>query len=179
MTNKDTRAIAGEGPCGDVLIVQPGSAESYWQPVPANGSIDVIFAPHRVPMEHPIGFGTQTVPPGGYVREHAHDQNEEVIFVVSGKGRAVIDGESHEMNPGSAFFIGKNRRHMFINEGETDILWTWLIVPNGLEDFFRLIGRDRVDGEPAPEPFPRPENVLQIERDTVFAAPPSDPYKVK
>ncbi|MBO1027165.1 cupin domain-containing protein [Ochrobactrum sp. SD129] len=178
MINKDTRAVAGEGPCGGVLIVQPGSAESYWQPVPANGSIDVIFAPHRVPMEHPIGFGTQTVPPGGYVREHAHDQNEEVIFVVSGNGRAVIDGESHAMNPGSAFFIGKNRRHMFINEGETDIVWTWLIVPNGLEDFFRLIGRDRLKGEPAPAPFPRPENVLQIERDTVFAAPPSDPYKV-
>ncbi len=178
MINKDTRAVAGEGPCGDVLIVQPGSAESYWQPVPANGSIDVIFAPHRVPMEHPIGFGTQTVPPGGYVREHAHDQNEEVIFVVSGNGRAVIDGESHAMNPGSAFFIGNNRRHMFINEGETDIVWTWLIVPNGLEDFFRLIGRDRLKGEPAPAPFPRPENVLQIERDTVFAAPPSDPYKV-
>jgi hypothetical protein len=51
-------------------------------------------------------------------------------------------------------------------------------VPNGLEDFFRLIGRDRLKGEPAPAPFPRPENVLQIERDTVFAAPPSDPYKV-
>lgn len=178
MTKKETRAVAGEGLCGEVLIVQPGNAESYWQPVPANGSIDVIFAPHTVPMDHPIGFGTQTVPPGGYVREHAHDQNEEVIFVVSGKGRAVIDGEGHEMKPGSAFFIGKNRRHMFINEGDADIFWTWLIVPNGLEDFFRLIGRNRSDGEPAPEPFPRPENVLQIERDTVFAAPPSDPYKV-
>jgi hypothetical protein len=82
------------------------------------------------------------------------------------------------MIPGSAFFIGKNRRHMFINGGETDIFWTWLIVPNGLEDFFRLIGRVRADGEPAPEPFPRPENVLQIERDTVFAVPPSDPHKV-
>ena len=63
MTGKDSRAVAGEGSCGDILVVQPGQAESYWQPVPANGSIDVIFAPHRVPMEHPIGFGTQTVPP--------------------------------------------------------------------------------------------------------------------
>ncbi|QIB33950.1 cupin domain-containing protein [Ancylobacter pratisalsi] len=159
---------------GDILVRQPGEAVSYWQPVPANGQIEVIFAPHLVPMEHPIGFGTQTVPPGGYVREHAHDRNEEVIFVISGKGRAVVEGVNHTMQPGTAFFIGKNRRHMFINEGTEDIHWMWLIVPNGLEDFFRLIGRERQPGEPAPEPFPRPENVLQIERDTVFAAQPAD-----
>lgn len=169
-----TNETVSETPRGEVLVVQPGTAESYWQPVPANGNIDVIFAPHRVSMEHPIGFGTQTVPSGGYVREHAHDKNEEVIYVISGRGRAVIDGVDHEMRPGSAFFIGKNRRHMFVNEGSGDIVWTWLIVPNGLEDFFRLIGRTRADGEPAPEPFPRPENVLQIERDTVFAAQPLD-----
>lgn len=159
---------------GDILVKQPGEAVSYWQPVPANGQIEVIFAPHLVPMEHPIGFGTQTVPPGGYVREHAHDRNEEVIYVISGKGRAVVEGVSYPMQPGTAFFIGKNRRHMFINEGTEDIFWMWLIVPNGLEDFFRLIGRERQPGEPAPEPFPRPENVLQIERDTVFAAQPAD-----
>src|ERR1700730_14184659 len=97
---------------GEVLIRQPGSAASYWQPVPANGHIEVIFSPELVAMDHPIGFGTQTVAPGGHVREHAHDRNEEVIFVISGTGRAVIDGESHPMRPGGAFFIGKNRRHM-------------------------------------------------------------------
>lgn len=159
---------------GAVLVVQPGAAESYWQPVPANGYIEVIFAPHRVPMDHPVGLGTQTVAVGGHVREHAHDRNEEVVFVVSGKGRAVIDGENHPMVPGSAFFIGKNRRHTFINEGEAAITWMWLIVPNGLEDFFRLIGRPRQDGEPDPEPFARPANVLEIERQTVFAALPTD-----
>lgn len=159
---------------GDVHVVQPGEAISYWQPVPANGHIDVLFAPRIVPMEFPVGFGTQTVPPGGYVREHAHDRSEEIIFVTQGKGRAVIDGENHVMQPGSAFFIGRNRRHMFINEGVEDIVWTWLIVPNGLEDFFRLIGRPRQPDEPIPAPFPRPENVLQIERDTVFAQQPDD-----
>ena len=159
---------------GAVLVVQPGTAESHWQPVPANGHIEVVFAPHRVAMDHPFGLGTQTVAAGGHVREHAHDRNEEVVYVLSGRGRAVIDGESHPMAPGSAFFIGKNRRHMFVNEGEAEITWLWLIVPNGLEDFFRLIGRPRRDGEPDPEPFARPADVLEIERQTVFAAQPAD-----
>jgi hypothetical protein len=66
---------------------------------------------------------------------------------------------------------------MFINDGTEDLHWVWLIVPNGLEDFFRLIGRPRSAGEPAPENFPRPENVLEIERQTVFAAQPADQRK--
>ena len=162
------------GPLGEILVVQPGDAESHWQPVPANGHIEVIFAPHRVPMEHPFGLGTQTIAVGGYVREHAHDRNEEVIYVVGGKGRAVLDGEDHSLVPGTGVFIGRNRRHMFVNEGQEPMTIVWLIVPNGLEDFFRLIGRPRQDGEPAPEPFARPGNVLTIERETVFAAPPVD-----
>ncbi|MDO9415545.1 cupin domain-containing protein [Pararhizobium sp.] len=159
---------------GEVVVFQPGSAESHWQPVPANGHIQVIFAPHIVTMNDPFGFGTQSMPPGGYVREHSHEKNEEVIFVVSGRGRAVIDGEDHPMVPGAAFFIGVNRRHMFINEGSEDMSWAWLILPNGLEDFFRLIGRPRSDGEPVPEPFPRPDNVLQLERENAFAPQPTD-----
>ncbi|MFB2550468.1 cupin domain-containing protein [Ensifer soli] len=162
---------------GHVLVVGPDKAESYWQPVPANGHIEVALAPHHVPMEFPFALGTQTVAPGGHVREHAHDRNEEALYILEGRGRAVIDGENHPLLPGTAVFLGRNRRHMFINEGDTDLKWVWLIIPNGLEDFFRLIGRPRTAGDPAPENFPRPENVLEIERQTVFAAQPQDQRK--
>jgi quercetin dioxygenase-like cupin family protein len=175
MSEEVERASVSQAPTpGEVLVVQPAEAVSYWQPVPANGHIEVIFAPHLVAMDHPIGMGTQTVAPKGHVREHSHDRNEEIIFVLSGKGRAVIEGEEHDMIPGSAFFLGKGRRHMFINTGEDDLRFMWLLVPNGLEDFFRLIGRPRMPGEPVPAPFPRPENVLEIERKTVFSAQPAD-----
>ena len=160
---------------GELLVVQPGEAESHWQPVPANGHIEVLVAPHQVRMDHPFALGTQTVPPGCHVREHAHDRNEELIHVTSDTGRAVLDGDSVPMRPGLTIFLGKDRRHMFINDGAGDLRWIWLIVPNGLEDFFQAIGRPRASGEPAPAPFPRPADVLEIERRTVFAAPPADP----
>jgi hypothetical protein len=57
---------------------------------------------------------------------------------------------------------------------DTSTCWLWLIVPNGFEDFFRLISRPRRDGEPAAAPFPRPENMLEIERNAVFASQPRD-----
>lgn len=159
---------------GEILIVPPDAAESYWQPVPANGHIEVALAPHRVKMEFPFALGTQTVAPGGYVREHSHDRNEEALYILEGKGRAVVDGQDYPLLPGTTIFLGKNRRHMFINEGQSDLKWVWLIVPNGLEDFFQQIGRPRQAGEPTPANFPRPENVLEIERNTVFAAQPKD-----
>ncbi|MGO4669989.1 cupin domain-containing protein [Bosea sp. 2YAB26] len=159
---------------GETFVIQPGQATSYWQPVPANGHIEVVVDPARVRMDHPLALGTQTVPPGGYVREHSHDRHEEVIYFIKGKGRAVLDGKDVPLQPGTAIFVGKSRRHMFINEGTEDLHWVWLIVPNGLEDFFRLIGRSRVAGEAAPANFPRPDNVLEIERQTVFAVPPTD-----
>ncbi|MGE0525253.1 MAG: hypothetical protein AB7O60_19765, partial [Variibacter sp.] len=43
-----------------------------------------------------------------------------------------------------------------------------LLLPGGLDKFFAEIGRKRTPGEPAPEPFPRPENIAEIEARTVF-----------
>lgn len=159
---------------GEILVVQPGDAESYWQPVPANGHVEVLVAPSRVAMDQPFGLGTQTVPPGSHVREHAHDRNEELVYVLSGGGRAVLDGEEVPIRPGTTIFLGKNRRHMFINDGTDDLRLVWLIVPSGLEDFFQAIGRPRSAGDPVPANFPRPADVLEIERRTVFAAQPDD-----
>ena len=160
-----------------VYVAGPEATESYRQPVPANGHIDVLLAPHIVGMENPFAMGTQTVAPGGYVREHSHPENEEVLFILEGQGRAVIEGQDYPLVPGSKVFLPKDVRHMFINEGEGQLKWVWLIVPNGLEDFFRLIGRPRTTGEITPVNFPRPENVLEIEQATVFAAQPADQRK--
>ncbi|MGD9510225.1 MAG: cupin domain-containing protein [Geminicoccaceae bacterium] len=160
---------------GEVLVVQSGEAPSFWQPVPASGFVEVLVAPGRVAMETPFGFGTQTVPPGCHVREHRHDRNDEVIHVLDGHGRAVIDGADFPLRPGTTLFIGRNRPHMLINDGEADIRWIWLLVPNGLEDFFAAIGRPRSPGDAAPPPFPRPANVLEIERRAGFAPPPAEP----
>ena len=158
---------------GDQLVVQPGEAASYWQPVPANGHVDVVLAPDLVRMAQPFGLGMQTVAPGCYVREHLHDRNEEVIVVLAGQGEAVLDSGTHPMVPGTTLFLGRNRRHLLRNTGAQDMRMLWLILPNGLEDFFAAIGRKGQAGEPAPEPFARPADVQAIERRTVFGALPA------
>lgn len=154
---------------GATMVLQPDEGQDFWQPQPANGHISVRVAPRLVEMEHPVGLGTQTLPPGGFVREHAHDRNEEVLHFISGTGKAIVEGKEFPVGPGVTIFVGRNRRHKFINDGAGELHWLWLIVPNGLEDFFEAIGRPKQPGEATPAPFPRPADVAEIERRTVFA----------
>ncbi|CAM2157915.1 Cupin domain-containing protein [Paraburkholderia tropica] len=155
--------------CGKYLVVGPDTEESYWQPQPANGYASVHVAPHLVPMSTPFSFGTQTLPPGGVVRQHSHDENEEVLHFISGSGKAILDGVEYRLTAGSTLFLGKLKSHMFINDGDVDMHWTWLYIPAGLEAFFRNVGRQRTPGEETPAPFERPTNVAAIEASTGFA----------
>lgn len=156
------------GKRGAAVVVQPGEARSYWQPVPANGYSDVHVAPD-VTGSRTLSMGIQTIAPGGHVREHWHDRNEEVLHFIQGTGTAYVDGVPHPIRPGTTIYLGPWRKHKFVNEGTTEMKMLWVLSPPGLENFFAGIGRPRSPGEPTPEPFARPDNVAEIERRTVFA----------
>jgi mannose-6-phosphate isomerase-like protein (cupin superfamily) len=156
-------------PKGDVAVRQEGEARGYWQPVPANGYAEVILAPDMIRSAQPFSMGRQLLPPGGRVRLHAHDRGEEVFYVLSGSGVAEIDGQPNRLAPGTTLYFGHNRQHTIFNDGDADLQWLWFFLPGGLESFFAAIGRERTAGERAPAPFPRPEDVKQIEAATVFA----------
>jgi len=161
---------------GVALVVQPDQGESFWQPEPANGYAEVRVSRRNDPRIAGFSHGVQVIAPGSYVRDHSHEANDELLFFFEGKGKVVIDGkEEHPIQAGTSMFFGPNRRHTFINTGDKPIKMAWVMMPGGLEDFFQGIGRRRKPGEPAPKPFPRPADVLEIERRTVFAAPPRKP----
>jgi len=81
-----------ERPIEPAKVVGPDEGESYWQPVPANGFIRNIFNQASVGGRGDVSVGTQTLPPGCFIREHTHARNEEIIYVVEGRGVARIDG---------------------------------------------------------------------------------------
>lgn len=148
-------------------VIQPDEGPSFWQPVPANGHVEVKVEGGADGMAN-FDCGVQEVAPGSYVREHAHDRNEELIFVYEGEGEAEVDGATHPMRPGTTFYLAKDSRHLFRNTGAAPMRFFWCLLPGGLAPFFQAIGRERDPTQPAPTPFPRPEDVAAIERDTVF-----------
>ncbi len=149
-------------------VVRPDEGESFWQPVPANGFVRNIFSQAMTGGAANFSLGTQTVAPHAFIREHTHADNEEIIFVLEGRGVARIEGEEHPIEKGSAVYVGRNRRHHFLNPNPEPMTFLWLMMPGGLDRFFAEIGRPRGPGEPPPDPFPRPENIAEIERRTVF-----------
>ena len=149
---------------GRAVVVQPDQGESYWQPVPANGHADPTLTPATTGFDA-LSMGYQTIASGGRVREHSHGDQVELQICFRGRGRVVVDGESHTLVPGTACLLGYDVKHEIINEGVDDLVMLWVITPPGLEDFFRVIGRPRRIGEPAPAPFDRPADVVAIERD--------------
>jgi hypothetical protein len=76
----------------------------------------------------------------------------------------VVDGVSHPLTPGTACFLGYDVKHEILNDSTEDLVMMWVITPPGLEDFFRAIGRPRQAGDPAPAPFARPTDVVEVER---------------
>ncbi|WP_421991596.1 cupin domain-containing protein [Roseococcus sp.] len=156
-----------------LVVVPPEGGRSYWQPVPANGFVRCLLASNEIGAETPFSMGTQTVDAGCFVREHMHPDNEEVIFVLEGRGEALLDGVTTQpMEKGGCFFLGKGRLHRFEASAEAPMVFLWLMMPGGLETFFERIGRERSESEAKPAPFPRPADVLQIEAQTVFGVVP-------
>lgn len=57
---------------------------------------------------------------GGLVPEHSHPEEHE-IFVLSGQGKAVADGEEAPMTPGDFLFVPGGQTHTFINTGDDEL----------------------------------------------------------
>ena len=145
------------------VVVQPHEGPSYWQPVPANGHADPKLTPDRTGYAG-LSMGFQTIAPGGRVREHSHGDQVELQICFRGRGFVMVDGERHTLVPGTACFLGHDAKHEIVNDSADELVMLWVISPHGLEEFFKVIGRPRTAGEPAPTPFARPHDVIGIER---------------
>ena len=158
MTHKKSRAV------------QPGEGESYWQPLPANGFVELALTQADNTNGPGFDVGIQEVAPDCSVREHVHDHHEEVIIVLEGDGTVTLAGEAHPMRAGTILYLAPGSRHQFINQGKIPLRFCFVLTPSGLKDFFSAIGRPRKPGEDAPEPFERPADVKSIEKRTVFGS---------
>jgi mannose-6-phosphate isomerase-like protein (cupin superfamily) len=155
---------------GHSVVVGPEEGRSLWQPLPSRGYVTVKLTPANMPYDT-FSSGIQVMPPGCEVREHGHRQNHELVFVYEGDGIVDIDGDVHELHPGSTVLFARGCTHRIENTGATDMKLFWVFFPPGLEDWFEAIGRPRTPGESMPEPFPRPGDVKEVMQRMRFLPP--------
>ncbi len=155
---------------GPAMVLGPEDGESYWQPGPHFGHMTIKLSPGNYPSNM-LSMGTQVLPSGCHVRDHGHARNDEILFIYEGTGRAVVDGETHKLEPGSTVVLGRFVEHAIYNDGPGDMKFVWFFTPPGLEQVVEAAGRPRKPGEAPPEKFDRPANIAQILDKAGYATP--------
>lgn len=68
---------------------------------------------------------------GSMIPDHKHEESEELMYIISGRGRLVIeDGEEvYEVGPDTAIFSPMGKMHRLENIGDTELKLVWVYSP--------------------------------------------------
>jgi len=70
------------------------------------------------------------VAPGETVRPaHSHPNGEEVIYIIAGSGRVMIEGEVSAVREGSVVLFPQGKVHMLQNNGQTEMKVVCFFAP--------------------------------------------------
>ncbi len=61
------------------------------------------------------------IPPGTDIGEETHPDNDQVLFLVQGQGKVVLNGEEQTYNQGDIVLVNAGTKHNFINTGVEDL----------------------------------------------------------
>ena len=67
--------------------------------------------------------------PGCTIGLHTHDTSSEIIYILSGKGKVLCDGEYEPLEAGSCHYCPKGHAHSLINDQEEGNLEFFAVVP--------------------------------------------------
>ncbi len=108
------------------------------------------FACMLDPVEDGVSFTlvVEIFETGGKTPPNTHSIAEEVFFVMSGTGRAFVDGETCDVGPGDVFVVRPGTVHVVENTGPGKLYCLTMMTPN--EGFAELI-RNGTEVELTPE----------------------------
>jgi len=79
-----------------------------------------------------MSVGISVLPPGYSTPPHSH-RAEELATVLSGSGAIVIDGDRHEVGPGSIVLTPSQSTHVTISDDAAPLVIWWVYTPAGSE----------------------------------------------
>ena len=84
-------------------------------------SLTVLFSPENGSEQ--MTTAISKVPPDGMLPWHAHDNADEVIYIMQGRGLALHEtlAEPVEVAPGKALFMPRGQKHSIENKGDTEM----------------------------------------------------------
>lgn len=76
-----------------------------------------------------LSMGVNVTDVGSMIPKHAHEGGEEAMFIISGKGKLVLEDEEQEVRPGMAIYMPPGVEHSIVNMGEEELKLVWVYSP--------------------------------------------------
>ena len=67
--------------------------------------------------------------PGSSIGLHTHETSSEIIYILSGTGKVLYDGEYIPLKAGDCHYCPKGHAHSLMNDGGEDLAF-FAVVPN-------------------------------------------------
>lgn len=76
-----------------------------------------------------VAFYLTEIRPEGKALKDVHPNRDHVYYILSGRGKSVIEGEEYEVEKGDALFIPKNSEHSLEVIGKQTLRFVVLFAP--------------------------------------------------
>jgi putative monooxygenase len=77
-----------------------------------------------------LSMGMNITEVGSMIPDHMHTDSEEVLFLISGRAKIVIEGEGEwEIGPETAFYSPLGKKHRVENIGDEPLKIIWVYSP--------------------------------------------------
>ena len=105
-----------------------------------------LVADDRIKAQH-CSACVIRVAPGDKVRPaHSHPHGEEVIYIITGSGRVLVEGEVAAVKPGSTVLFPQGHVHMLHNTGSEEMkVVCFFAPPTNLDNYKMYPGVDFPD----------------------------------
>ena len=70
-----------------------------------------------------------SIPAGGEIGEEVHPDTDQVLYFVSGSGKAILNGEEKKVARDDVVLVNAGTRHDFVNTGTSDLKITTAYSP--------------------------------------------------
>lgn len=62
-----------------------------------------------------------SIPPGGEIGMEVHEKEDQVLYLLEGSGKVILQGEEENYKAGDIVLVRHGTNHNFINIGNTDL----------------------------------------------------------
>lgn len=121
-------------------VIEAGAGEHLHWGGPAAGSVTIKVDPRRsAPTD--LCVLTQSLDPGSEVPVHHHEKAEQVLFVVSGRAKVTLAGQTIEAAAGATVHVPRGVAHGILNDGSEPVTILEVTSPPGFQGIFREMHR--------------------------------------